>query len=373
VSKSFDVAVVGAGIIGAAIAYECAGRGARVVLLDRDQPGGAASGAAAGMLAPCSEAHAVGPFLDLARGSLCQWPQFAARVREAGGVDPELDLDGLLRVALDEDAGRTIQDRLRWQQDTGISDGSWVDAATARDLEPALHQGVAGAAWYPNEGHVHSRHAVRALVAAAKAHGAEVKAGAEVIGEAAPTGTIALRDGTRIESARVVLAAGAWLSRLAQAFGGCLPVEPVHGQLLVLTGVPRPPKRVVFAGLHGYAVGKRDGTVLVGATEEPRGFDTTPDPAHTTTLRAQAARLIAGTTAATVTQATWTGLRPAAPDRLPLLGPLPGRDVGRVLVAGGHYRNGVLLAPATARGIADLALEGRTPEGWGAFDPRRLG
>src|SRR5258707_4209979 len=93
VSEAFDVAVVGAGVVGAAIAYECAARGARVILLDRDRPGAHASGAAAGMLAPCSEAHEAGPFLDFARESGAMWPSFAERVREDGGVDPELSVD----------------------------------------------------------------------------------------------------------------------------------------------------------------------------------------------------------------------------------------------------------------------------------------
>jgi len=358
-SRGYDVAVVGAGIVGSAIAYECARRGARVVLLDRDEPGAHASGAAAGMLAPCSEAHAPGPFLDLARASLALWPGFAAAAHADGGVDPELQLDGLLRVALGEDDARGVQERLRWQHEAGIAGGTWLEPDDAITMEPALTQDLAGAAWYPGEGHVHSRHAVRALVAAAAAHGAEIRRGADV------------RSPTDLDAGRIVLAAGAWLAPLATAFGGTLPVQPVHGQLLALTGVPQPPRRVLFAGLHGYAVAKRDGTVLAGASEEPRGFDTTPDLQTTRRLRAQAERLLpaaAGARGAT----TWTGLRPAAPDRLPLLGPLPGHDDGSVLVAGAHYRNGVLLAPETARGIAGMALDGRTPAGWEAFDPRRF-
>jgi glycine oxidase len=369
-SGSFDVAVVGAGIIGAAVAYECAARGASVLLLDRTEAGRAASGAAAGMLAPCSEAHEAGPFLDLARQSLRAWPGFACAVQEAGGLDPELDLDGVLRVALDEAAVAGVQARLRWQLDSGIGDGTWVDAAAALELEPALHPGIAGAAWYPGEGHVHSRHAVAALVAAARAHGAEVREGAEVVAE--EDRGIVLADGARIPCGRVVLAAGAWTGRLAERFGGRLPLQPVHGQLLVLTGLRRPPRRVVYAGLQGYAVAKRNGDVLIGATEETRGFDLAPDPASTATLTAAGQRLLRGIGEGTAA-AAWTGLRPAAPDRLPQLGPLPGRDDGRVLVAAGHYRNGVLLAPATARGIAETALQGRTPPGWAAFDPRRAG
>ncbi|HEV7679238.1 MAG TPA: glycine oxidase ThiO [Candidatus Dormibacteraeota bacterium] len=358
--RTYDVAIVGAGVIGAAIAHECASRGAAVLLIDRGTPGGGASGAAAGMLAPCSEAHTPGPFLEAARESLALWPSFAARAQADGGIDPELTLDGLLRVAPDADAATDVQARLRWQRETGIAEGTWVDQAEARNLEPALSADVQGAAWYPNEGHVHSRRAVEALVAAARARGAEVRHG------------VAVGDRSTVDAQRVILAAGAWLGDLAPRFGGTLPVRPVHGQLLVLHGIPRPPRRVVFAGLQGYVVAKRDGTVLSGATEETRGFDTTPDAAATERLRTQAAGLIDGVDHATGVH-PWTGLRPAAPDGLPLLGPLPGRDDDRVLVAGGHYRNGVLLAPLTARGMADMALDGRTPPGWSAFDPRRLG
>jgi glycine oxidase len=368
VIEGFDVAVVGAGVIGSAIAYECARRGARVVLLDRDEPGSHASGAAAGMLAPCSEAHECGPFLDVARDSLRAWPDFAAAVHEAGGIDPELHLDGLLRVALTDDDADSVRARLRWQHDQGIEDGTWIDAAQATDIEPALRPDVAGAAWYPGEGHVHSRHTVRALVAAAAAHGAQHRSGAHVAG---PTSTgLALHDGTTIDATQIILAAGAWLGDLAARFGAPLPVTPVHGQLLALTNLPHTPRRVLYAGPHGYVVAKQDGTVLAGATEEDRGFDTTPDPDGAARLRKKAERLLHGADQATAAP-PWTGLRPAAPDRLPLLGPLPNSD--NVLVAGAHYRNGVLLAPATARGIADIALDSRTPDGWQAFDPRRFG
>jgi len=366
VSKAFDVAVVGAGVVGAAIAYECASRGARVVLLDRDRPGAHASGAAAGMLAPCSEAHQAGPFLDFARQSCAMWPGFAERVREDGGVDPELGIDGLLRVAVDADAAGEVRERLRWQHDAGIAEGAWVDTAAACDLEPALRGDVEGAAWYPREGHVHSQHAVRALVAAAVAQGAEVMAGAEVVGSAAHG--VRLRDGTEIAAGHVVLAAGAWLGDLSAAFGCPLPVRPIHGQLVALANLPRSPRRVLFAGLLGYVVAKRDGTVLAGATEEDRGFDAATHPEATQRLLTTAQRLLHGAEHATVTHA-WAGLRPAAPDRLPLLGQLAHSP--DVVVAGAHYRNGVLLAPATAHGIAGMLLDGITPHGWSAFDPHR--
>jgi len=368
--QQFDVAVVGAGIVGSAIAYECAARGARMLLLDRGEPGAQASGVAAGMLAPCSEAHQAGPFLDLARTSLALWPEFAARVHADSGIDPELTLDGLLRVALDESAAEEVQARLRWQSGAGITEGAWVDAAQAHELEPALAHDIAGAAWYPAEGHVNSRRAVAALVEAARRRGAEIRTGTAVTGPGR-AGGLQLHSGEEIAADQVVLAGGAWLGDLAVRFGAALPITPVHGQLVALQGLPRPPRRVVFAGLGGYVVAKRDGTVLAGATEEDRGFDTTPRPEVTAALQARAARLLDGAAEATAVHA-WAGLRPCAPDRLPLLGRLPGSGPGDVLIAGGHYRNGVLLAPATAQGIATMLLDGRTPPGWEAFDPRRF-
>lgn len=356
--QHFDIAVVGAGIIGSAIAYECAARGARVLLLDRGEPGAQASGAAAGMLAPCSEAHQPGAFLDLARHSLSLWPEFAARIQADSGIDPELSLDGLLRVALDDAAEAEVHERLAWQAKAGIDEGRWVDAAAARELEPAVSEDIRGAAWYPGEGHVHSRRAVAGFVAAARHHGASVQAGARLTG------------GAEIPAEAVVLAGGAWLGDLAAAFsvGGAPPLRPVFGQLAVLHGVSQPPRRIVYAGRHGYVVAKRDGTVLAGATAVERGFDTAPDAGTTAMLRSQAARLVP-TTANTTRVEARTGLRPCTPDELPLLGPLS----NHVLVAGGHYRNGVLLAPATAAGMASLLLDARTPPGWEAFDPRRFG
>jgi glycine/D-amino acid oxidase-like deaminating enzyme len=127
------------------------------------------------------------------------------------------------------------------------------------------------------------------------------------------------------------------------------------------------PRRVLYAGRRGYAVAKRDGLTLVGATEEHAGFDTTPSDAAATALAAVGARLLRGFSEATIEHA-WVGLRPCAPDRLPLLGRL---DAPALFAATAHHRNGVLLAPATAEGMASLVLDGVTPPGWEAFDPRR--
>lgn len=361
--------VVGAGVIGAGVAYECAARGAAVALLDRGEPGCQASGAAAGMLAPCSEADRPGPFLDLARAGLALWPALAERLREESGIDPELTLDGLLRVALDAEAAAAVRERLSWQDAAGIAAAGWIEPAEAREVEPALTPDLAGAAWYPDEGHVHSPQAVRALVEAACRRGTTLRSNTDVVGPA-PGGGVRLRDGEAIAAGAVVLAGGAWLGTLSAAFGQELPVRPVHGQLVALRGVAPAPRRVLYAGLRGYLVAKRDGTVLAGATEADLDFDTAPSEPATAALRQQAERLVPAAASATEVRA-WAGLRPCAPDHLPLLGELP--RSGGTYVAGAHYRNGVLLAPVTARGMAALVLDGATPPGWEAFSPTRLG
>jgi len=355
--SSWDVAVVGAGIAGAAVAWGCARRGARVVILERGAPASGASGAAAGMLAPGSEAPEPGPFLDLCRRSLGLWPELAAELLDVAGVDCELDTGGLLRVALDGAEAARIRER---------ATGEWLDPDEVADLEPALGP-CAGAVLHRGEGHVHSVRAVEALLAAAAAaRGAEVVAGVEVTG-CLPAGGVRLADGREVAARAVVLCAGAWSGAVGASLGAPgLPVEPVRGQILALRGVDPAPRLVVYAGSRGYAVAKRGGLTLVGATEERAGFDARPTEAGQAWLAGVGARLLRGFATGTAAH-VWAGLRPRAPDGLPLLGRLG----ERLFAATGHHRNGVLLAPATAEGMASVVLDGVTPPGWEAFDPVR--
>lgn len=366
-----DVAVVGGGVIGAAVARALAVAGARVVLLERcERVGQGASGAAAGMLAPCSEADEAGAFLDLARASLALWAGLATELVEAGAGDCELSLDGLLRVALDDEDAAALRSRLEWQKGLGV-EVDWLDAAQLAELEPAAARPMVGAAWYPAEGHVHSPRAVTALIADAERRGVEVRGGAEVVG--AGDGALRLGDGSRIATATVVVAAGAWSGRLGAAFGlgdRATAVAPVRGQLLALRGLDPLPRHVIFGGRRGYAVAKRDGLLLVGATEEDAGFDMSISEGAGERLLTTASRLVAGAASATVAH-SWAGLRPRTPDGLPLLGDAGEAGGMRVVLATGHHRNGVLLAPATAAGIASIVLERRPPPGWAAFDPAR--
>jgi glycine oxidase len=368
---AYDVAVIGAGIAGCAVAMGCARRGARVVLLDRGQPGSEASGAAAGMLAPSSEADEPDAFFEVARASLALWPELAAAAAEASGIDCGLVTDGLLRLAADAEEATALQHRLIWQRSAGVK-VDWLDEAMALATEPACAAALHGAAWYSAEGHVDSRAAVRALAAGAEHLGAALLEGVEMVG-ATPGGGLRLADGRSVNAATVVVAAGAWSGTVVARLDlPPPPVRPLRGQLVVLEGVRRLPRRVLYAGRLGYAVTKRDGRLLVGATEEDAGFAVRATAAATEQLLATGRRLVTGAAEATLLGSR-VGLRPATPDRLPLLGELGHLGATRVLIASGHHRNGILLAPITAAGTAQLALDGIVPPGWEPFDPRRFG
>jgi glycine oxidase len=321
------------------------------------------------MLAPCSEANGTGPFLDLARHSLDLWPAFAGGLLEESGIDCELDTGGLLRVALGEVDIPELRERLTWQHAAGVA-VEWLDGGVAASAEPSL-AGVAGAALYRSEGHVNTVRVVTALLAAARHHGAEVQNGADVVGWL-DGGGVRLADGRSIAAGAVILCAGVWTGTVAAALGApALPVEPVRGQLLWLRGLAPAPARVLYAGLRGYAVTKREGLTLVGATEEHAGFETRLTDAGGAWLRGVGARLLRGFHSASVDRAC-VGLRPRSPDGLPLLGWLGDvRGGGALFTATAHHRNGVLLAPATGEGMASVILDRIPPPGWEAFNPRR--
>lgn len=351
-----DVIVIGGGVVGCAAAFFLAERGAQVTLLERDTTGAHASGAAAGMLAPIAESEDEGPFFDLCLRGLEQLAAVVPRLRERTGIDPLYSPCGVLRVALHEEESEALRSRAARLAHHGLR---WLNAEEARSLEPGLTPEARGAIHSPREAHVSSPGLVRAYAAAAAAAGARLVEGAEVTG--------LTRSGGRVTGVRtaagemaagaVVLAAGAWSGPLAREGGLRLPVEPVRGQILALDNLPGGPERIVWGG-GAYLVPRRDGSVTVGATVERVGFDARVTAAGAASLLAAAPRLLPLLADATFRRA-WAGLRPAAPDRLPVLG--PAADVPGLFLATGHFRNGILLSAVTGELLADWILAGRAP------------
>jgi glycine oxidase len=351
---SGDVIVVGAGLIGLAIAFELAERGAAVRIYDRGEPGGAASWAGAGMLAPHTEDVEDEAMLTLGVTSLAQYPGFIDRIRSASGLDPRLHLDGIVHAAYDGTQLERLTRLARRLSARGVG-FDLLDRSSLVACEPWLGNDVVGGLCIHGEGEVDNRRLGRALAAACIARGATIAHAASIAVECDQRRALGVRSEVGFAAAHAVVnACGAWAAQLAGVPPACVPpVEPVKGQMLALCvpiGFVRRPTWLPGA----YLVPRDDGRLLVGATVERAGFDAsvTAEGVHGLLHDALAG---APSLAGFALSESWAGPRPGTPDGRPFLGVTP---IEGLLLATGHYRNGILLAPATARSIADL-LEGK--------------
>jgi glycine oxidase len=363
-----DVIVVGAGLIGLAIAFELAERGAAVRIYDRGEPGHAASWAGAGMLAPHTEGAEDEAMLTFGIASLGQYPGFIERVRSASGLDPRLHLDGIVHVAYDGPQLERLTRLARRLNERNVA-FDLLDRSSLVACEPWLGADVVGGLCIRGEGEVDNRRLGRALAAACIARGVTIAQASSVAVECDERRVLGIRTGVGFAAARAVVnACGAWAAQLAGVPPACVPpVEPIKGQMLALSapiGFVRRPTWLPGA----YLVPRDDGRLLVGATAERAGFDTsvTAEAIHGILHDALAG---APSLAGFAVSESWAGLRPGTPDGRPFLGVTP---IQGLLLATGHYRNGILLAPATARSIADL-LEGKGADELEPFALARLG
>jgi glycine oxidase len=369
-SRPSDIIVIGAGVVGCAVAYELARRGASVEIVDERPVAMGATQASAGILAPFIEARDDSPLLDLTIRSLDLYDEFIARLSEDSGVRVAYHRTGTLDVAMNEaelNVLRATADVLARRAVPALM----LDAATVRAEEPQLDAGVIGALLIETHGFVAATEMTRALVAAARHHGAQLI-------EPSPVRRVVRRKGDLlVETARgslsgqaVVLAAGSWSGRIAiEGVNATVPVRPVRGQLLSLDWSGPPLRRVTWSH-RCYMVPWDDGTLLVGATVEDVGFD---ERATVTGVRGllEAACATVPHAEGSTFRAARAGLRPATPDDLPIVGAsavLPG-----LMYATGHYRNGVLLAPLTAQLVADAVLDNRIDPALATVAPSRFG
>jgi glycine oxidase len=354
-----NVAIIGAGVIGLAIAWRLAARGTPVRVFDRGAAGAGASHAAAGMLAACAEAEpGEEALVALGRESQARWPAFAAELLAASGIDVELRPEGTLLLALTADDQARLTHQLVFQQKLGLP-LQWISAADTRRREPHLAGKLAGAVFSPEDTQVDNRKLVAALRVAAEAAGASVSEYRPVRAISSRGGRvdgIILDDGTKVPADVVVLAAGAW-ARSIEGVDPKLrpPVRPIKGQMLALRMDPAAPlvNHVVWAP-GAYLVPRRDGRLLVGATVEEKGYDTSLTAGGILTLLEAAWRAVPAIEELPVDE-MWVGHRPGSRDDAPILGAGP---IDGLIYATGHHRNGILLAPTTADAIARLVLDG---------------
>jgi glycine oxidase len=372
-SASFDVIVVGGGVIGLAATWRLAQRGLRVVVLERDQAGSGTTSVAAGMLAPIAEADlGEQPLLRLGIASAAAYPAFVDELRERSGLDPGYLACGSLLTARDRDEAESLARELELRATLGLRVTRLLPGQ-ARALEPALAPTLRGALDVPDDHAIDPRKLVAALAAAVTRAGGEVREGMPVerlgVTDAGVEGVV-LADGSRLTADHVVVAAGPWSGQIAGLPEHArVPVRPVKGQIMRLHD-PAGPGLLsrVLRMRSGYVVPRGDGRYVLGATMEERGFDTTVTAGAVYELLRDAIELLPGLAELVIDELS-AGLRPGTPDNAPLIGAgaLPGLHW-----ATGHHRNGVLLAPITAGLVVASVLGEPPPVAADAFAPDRF-
>jgi glycine oxidase len=375
-----DVVVVGGGIIGLSSAWRALGSGRSVTVVD-PEPGRGASYVAAGMLAPVTEARAAEePLARLGLASVQRWPAFADELgADAGVAEVGLRREGTLQVAFDEDDRRALDELAAVHGLLGL-ESERLGSRGCRHLVPLLAPRVRGGLLVPGDWQADPRRVVSALLAAVVRRGGTVRAAA-VAGlhrgvRGGPVDGVVLANGTVLAASAVVLAAGTGLPRIGDLPSEVrLPIRPVKGEILrlradpsVTSGLPMT-VRATVQGQPVYLVPRLDGEVVVGATAQEAGYDTTVRSGAVLELLRAAVDLVPALGEVPLAEVT-AGLRPATPDNAPVIGPTV---VEGLHVATGHYRNGVLLAPITAELVVSALESGRLPEEAAAFSARRFG
>lgn len=352
-----DVVVIGAGVVGGAIAFELASAGHRVRVLDMRRPGDGASQASAGILAPWVEGHHSAALRTLGLRSLDAYEAYVRRVVERSGIGVEFRAAGTLEIAVNGADVARLQQSAASLAAAGVA-AEWMDGGRARALEPVLGSHVVGALKIPSHAIVNVPALTAASAAAAAAAGASFQSGLTVTALERDADRVLVRTTQgELRVAHVVLAAGSWSAALAPDGAVAPPVRPVRGQLLHVKTAPGVVGHVLW-GADVYLVPWADGTIYVGATSEEVGFDERPTAGGVGGLLARTVALAPGLADATFVEAR-AGLRPGTDDSLPFIGPsdvLPG-----LVYACGHFRNGALLAPLTAALVAGL-LGGSTAD-----------
>ena len=365
-----DIIVVGAGIVGCAIAHELASRGASVQIVDERPVGMGATQASAGVLAPFIEAREGSPLLDLTVRSLGMFDGFMERVSAESGVAVSYRRTGTLDVAETDAELRALQATADLLTRRGVP-ALMMDAQVVRAEEPHLGHGAIGGMLIDSHGFVAAGDLTRALAAAARRRGAQLIERSRVRRIACEFGDMIVdTDRGSLTANAVVLAAGSWSGEIAiDGVNAMVPVRPVRGQLLHLGWTGTPLRRVTWSG-RCYLVPWDDGTLLVGATVEDTGFDERTTVAGVQQLLDAVCAIVPHASTAGFRSAR-AGLRPATADDLPVIG--ASAAVPNLMYATGHYRNGVLLAPLTAQLVADAMIENRIDPMLAMVSPSRFG
>jgi glycine oxidase len=365
-----DVVIIGGGVIGLTIARALALRGGgEICLIERSRIGSEASFAAAGMLAPQAEADTQDDLFTLACSSRDLYPNFAATLREETGVDVELDTTGTLYLAFSDHDLAEIQKRYEWQSAAGLAVEK-LTATEARDVEPCISAAVAGALRFPHDVQVENRRLLSALANSVTKLGVSITTETGVESVKIERGRITGVQTTRgfISCPTVVVAAGTW-SGFIQCTDKPIPqIQPIRGQMVCFDAKPQVTRHVIYSR-RGYIVPRHDGRLLAGSTSEDAGFAKQVTAGGIGSILANAQEISPAISGLPIVD-SWAGLRPRAPDGLPVLGPCG--EIDGLFYATGHYRNGILLAPVTGELIAEAIVGGIASPLLAPFSPSRF-
>ncbi len=366
-----EILIIGGGVIGLSTARELHKSGVkRITVLEKGRCGEESSWAAAGMLGPQAEANEGGAFFDMTVTSREMFPQFTADLLSETGIDIELDRQGTLYLAFTDEGVAEVHKRLKWQLKAGLP-VEYLSADEARRAEPFISTDVRGALFFSNDWQVENRKLLAALKRYAALNGIEIREDSaveqliveddRVIGARTATDTFLAGD--------TILATGAWTSLIKLGDVDMpLRVEPVRGQIVAFQTAKRLFGHVIYSR-RGYIVPRADGRILAGSTSENVGFEKAETDTAANALRQMAAEIAPNLSSLAITD-HWSGLRPFAMDGLPVLGAIAG--IGNLTIATAHYRNGILLAPLTAKTVADKVVKNIEPPFLAAFSPDRF-
>jgi glycine oxidase len=366
--KTFDVAIAGGGLIGGAIAFELARAGLQVALFDSRQPGEGSSWAAAGILSPAPENAGMISTVPLGRASLQLYPEFVAAVEEISGQSAGYRAQGTLEALFSTDAQEKLSTIIALHHGLGLK-AEPVSADDAREMEPALSPELEAAIFRPDEACVDNRALTKAVLKAAERSRVNIFAASRVqsIVKKGQRCTGLLADGEKVESRWTVIAAGCWSPEIEGA-SRYAPVRPAKGQMIALRAKDLTVERVLWSD-QVYLVPRNDGKILVGATVEYVGFEKTVTAGGLQKIITAALQLAPALADAQIAE-TWAGLRPDPPDHLPIIGPT---DLEGLLIATGHFRSGILLAPITAQLIREWLTTQKVSHDWARCSPMRFG
>jgi glycine oxidase len=365
--KKYDAVVAGGGLIGASIAFELAQAGLHVGVFDAREPGREASWASAGIISPAPEGPAMIPLVALSKTSAAIYPKFIKAVEEASGQNVEYRRDGAMEVFWEGDVREEISTLLAVYHGVGLR-AEALTGERAKELEPGLMEEVQGGVLRPDESSLDNRALTQATLEAAKRKGVEIFAGNGATGiwkEGRRCKGLQLTSGN-VEAKWTIIAAGCFSAKIEVA-ALYAPVSPAKGQMAVLRCEAVNIQHVLWSE-NIYLVPRNDGRILAGSTVERIGFDHDVTAGGMKKIMNGAIELVPALAKARIEE-TWAGLRPDSPDHLPILGPT---DVEGLLLATGHFRSGILLAPLTAQLMREWITTQKVSADWERFSPMRF-